>query len=254
MNRRLLRLWLIVLCVLGVSYPAFALKVYVFSCGETDDNQAILNVLSNAGHKAVLGPDLSDWNGTQANLSKFHVLVLQYSHNYTTDDMPLVGQSLIRAFVKAGGGLITGEWTLYESDSTNGTLQALVPLFPAFSLAKYVSNTNALFTRATPDPILDYNLGPAFAFHIEDISGTQSKFFPKPGATVYYQSSGVKAGLVGWTRGKGRVLNFSTVLTATELSHKKFRRLFLNAINWSAAGAVSGDAAPVEDAIPDTLC
>ncbi len=248
MKSRFLRLLLVVIGLAGISSPALALRAYVLSCGDAGDDQAVLNVISNAGYKAVLGPDLSKYDGTQVKLSKFDVVVLLYSHNYKTDDMPLVGQATIRSFVKAGGGLITGEWTLYESDGIDGTLQTLQTIFPAAYAGNYVSGTNTTFIRATPDPILDANLGPSFSFTTEYVDGAQSKLKPKAGATVYYLSSAAKAGLVGWTRGQGRVLNFSTVLTSTELSKNKFKRLFQNALRWAAAGGgVSGDAAQPED-------
>jgi hypothetical protein len=140
--------------------------------------------------------------------------------------------------VKAGGGMITAEWVLYNTDG--GYYTRLKKVFPAVYKGDFIYDLSTTFTKKTPDVILNRKLPASFTIPLEDIrGGTESLIGPKPGATVFYKSPAAKAGLVGWQKGNGRVLNFATLLSATELADLNFKKLFLNAVRWAAVGGAA---------------
>jgi len=65
-----------------------ALSVYVLSGGDSDYDQQIEDTLIACGHNVLPGVSSVSWNGTQADLANFDVVILQNSANWAAGDMP----------------------------------------------------------------------------------------------------------------------------------------------------------------------
>jgi hypothetical protein len=76
---------------------------------------------------------------------------------------------------------------------------------------------------------------PSFTFVADSISGVETRFVPKAGATTYYTSDYTSGGdgVIGWAFGTGRAISFSTVLGPLELGDLNYRQLLGNAVTWS---------------------
>ena len=77
--------------------PPLALDVYVLSGGNATGDQAVLDALTGAGHNANLGPQPHEWDGTQADLTVFDVVVLLNNYNRSLGSMPATGEAALLA-------------------------------------------------------------------------------------------------------------------------------------------------------------
>lgn len=224
------------LTLLILSVNSWALSVYVISAGDFQSNQAIIDALVARWHDPVLGVGPSEWDGSQADLSNYDVVVLSVGTEWE-QDMPIDGQVALISFVTNGGGLVTGEWLVWSIKS--GSFQYLKQMVPAASIkGKFVSATSTIYiaNKKKPDSILNNGLPCYFRFPTANIDGSESLFKKKRGATEYYRSSAAKwlNGVVGWVKG-GRVISFSTIFSFIELSDKNYEPLFVNAVEWAGA-------------------
>lgn len=210
-----------------------SLKVYVMSGGNAASDQAVLSILSARGISPTLGIQLDKWDGTKANLKDFNAVVLLNNYNWRVPSMPDSGQSALKNYVIAGGGLVTGEWliaSIYSIQKNKG----LDPIVPAIYTG-HQTPSNTIYTRIDADAILNYGLPSSFSFPLNFIDGTEGILEPKPGAKVYYSSCNTgRSGLIAWNYGKGRVISFSTLISAVELTDPDYATLFVNAVEWAA--------------------
>ncbi|MCX5887533.1 MAG: hypothetical protein NT096_16760 [Proteobacteria bacterium] len=239
---------LMILSALTVN--SWALSVYVMSAGDSQDNQAILNTLRAAGHDPVLGVDPSEWDGSQADLSEYDVVVLSLAIAELPQDMPKDGQVALISYVQQGGGLVTGErlvWLIYN----NVWFQDLDLIIPVKSMSGgFVAEPSTKYRqcRKKTDPILNNGLPTNFTFSTAEIAGgSESLLLGKKGATTYYRTSANgklifrTSGVVGWKKESGRVISFSTLFTHIELSDINYATLFVNAVEWAGSSGADSD-------------
>jgi hypothetical protein len=64
------------------------LSVYVLSGGDATTDQKIKTLLEDAGHTVSLGVSSVLWDGTQADLNDFDVVILQNNFNWADASRP----------------------------------------------------------------------------------------------------------------------------------------------------------------------
>jgi len=217
--------------------------VLILGNGSDANTQAAQTLLDANGQTATIGPAISNFTaagGAGGSLAGYNAVVL-LDGDGTSDGyvMPSTGQSALLSFISGGGGLVTAEWSNwgYAALGYNSTLEAALPVVPS---SDYDFVTGLTYTQSTPDSILDKNLPSSFAFTADNSGGTENQFAPKPGAFLYFTSSGGDSpdGLIGWGYGSGRVISFSTLAGPDELSDPNYSVLFANAVNWSQEGVL----------------
>jgi subtilisin family serine protease/trehalose utilization protein len=126
--------------------PLSGNHVLVIADGGTQDD--VIPVLTGAGYVVTQVIDDSVYDGSNPPLSGFDLVVLLDGPGVTTN-MPTGGQTAIRDFVLAGGGMISTEWLAYEV--ANGNYSILQPLIPL----TWVTYGEGLFTWsvATAHPV-----------------------------------------------------------------------------------------------------
>ena len=190
--------------------------VYVMSGGNSTADQAVLNALIARGHTPVIGVQSYLWDGTQVNLNQFEAVVLLNNYNWSKGSMPTSGQAALLNYVGGGGGLVTGEWLIWNMDAAN-THKDLEPMIPADG-GQFNGVTSTAYTQVIEDPIINNGIPPSFSFNLNYINGAESYLDPKDGATVFYSSSNTgHKGVIGWNYGLGNVISFSTLISQTEL-------------------------------------
>jgi hypothetical protein len=202
------------------------------SGGNAVSDRAVLDALIARGHNPTLGVEPWQWNGTQKNLNSFNAVVLLNNYNWLSADMPAEGQRALLDYVSQGGGLVTGEWLVWNVFE-GGTGKALSPMLPAVSNG-YGGSSSATYVQAQGDPIINNGLPRSFSFNLNNIDGSHTFLVARNGSTVFYEG-----GLIGWNYLAGRVISFSTLLSEVELANSNYARLFANAVEWAGANQIS---------------
>jgi len=211
-------------------------KVYLLTGGYFPSDCAAIQALSDGGFDVTPGVAAPAWDGTQVYLDDFSVVVILHNANWPSA-LQQSGIDALVDFAATGGGVVTGEWTLWGAFSRSQT--TLVSFAPVDEYCGFNYAGSTTYTLVTPDPIVADGLPASFGFPLGNLAGTESCFGARTEATVFYSSSngGGRAdadGLLGWGFGRGRVASFSTLITATELGDENYRRLFANAVAWAA--------------------
>lgn len=224
------------LAIVSTASAASGLNVYVISTNNPITDEAIFASLSSAGYHPFLGVTVDAFDGSQS-LNDFDAVVLVY-HEWTKN-LPPGGQTALVDFVSNGGGLVTGEWTIWAA--CVGDVVFLEPILPATgdSFCSYYNTppdtTN--YEQVTADVILNHGVDSSFNITLGDVDGTEQVLLPKPGATVFYNSSQTGyAGVVGWNYGAGRAISYSTLISDVELGNTDYNQLFINSILWTVEG------------------
>lgn len=227
----------------GVTAQRPAVRVYVLEGDDRASDLAVAQALRARGFSVARGVNTHVFDGTQATLSDYDVVVVLYTANWNLP-VPPAGLDAIRAYVEGGGSLVTGEWF-----SWRGQLGELMPTINC----RWNTAPATTYTQAAPNPLINAGLPLAFTFNLGDFAGSETCLEARPEATVFYSSSnggggdpatGAKVGLAAWNVGLGRVAAFSTLLSAAELASPEYTTLFQNTVGW---------AAEVRDATPPTL-
>ncbi|RMG19937.1 MAG: hypothetical protein D6732_29330, partial [Methanobacteriota archaeon] len=208
-------------------YGSPALSVYLMSSGNAVTDDTISNTLSARGHTVTIGVEPQVWDGTQATLSNYDVVVMANSYNWNSGSMSAKGAHALRRYIRKGGGLVTSEWTIRNID-LEGRHRELEPVVPAdaTSYNTYAATQISL----TSDAIIMNGMTTSFNINYNNISGSESILAKKTGATAYFINNAGGDALVGWNYGAGRVLSFSTLITDVELANSNYRQLFINAV------------------------
>jgi hypothetical protein len=206
--------------------------VLVLSSVDDAADNAMVQALEANGHLVTLGPAAHEFDGS-TDLSGYQTLILQLGYNWGYGDMPQAGQDQLLAWVDAGGGLVTGEWLSYMV--YYGAFVTLEPALPFAATGFYDSTETDTYTQVTGDATINLGLPESFDFPLVNYDGgTEGELVPKQGATVYYDSANLDAGLLGWQHGHGRVLSFSGTLGPDQVSDAEFGMLLSNAAAWAA--------------------
>lgn len=211
---------------------AWAQSVLLLSTGDSSLDSQTKAVVEAGGFTVTVGSPYTSFTG--AELSGINVVLLLPNYNWAAGDMPLAGQTALANFVSAGGGLITSEWTNWKVGS--GSFSTLSTALPVVATTQYTGGGAITYTALSSNAALNAGLGASFSFTGDNFAGVESYFTPKSGATAYFSSSGGAggAGLVGWSYGSGRVLQFSTVMGPSELADSNYATLMRNAVTWTA--------------------
>ena len=215
---------------------AEASTVYVLRGGDPTSDAASIDALTARGHLVTSGVESAEWDGTQADLSQYAVVLVLNNFNWSSS-IPAPGRAALVDYVGGGGSLVTSEWLNYSVTCVHSYVELDV-VMPVVCVAfNYVSSTD--YIQATTDPIIDEGLPSSFSFNLVNIGGTEASFDPKDGAVVFFSSSNGggrpgSAGLVGWDVLGGRVISYSTLVTDTELASAEYTQLLGNAVNWAA--------------------
>jgi len=211
-------------------------KVLVLTGGDSSSDCAALQVLIDRGFDVSTTVSAPAWDGTQANLDDFAAVVLFHNANWVTA-LQQTGLDALADYVARGGGLVTGEWSLWGAFTRGQT--TLVSLAPVAEYCGFNHITGTTYSRAVSDPIVNDGLPESFGFTLANIAGTESCFAARPEATVFFTSSngGGRAdadGVIGWSVGRGHVASISTLVSATELGDPNYRRLLGNLVTWAS--------------------
>jgi hypothetical protein len=221
--------------VVGGLRRAKADNVLLLSTGVTANDTAVVNLLDADGHTVtVSSTPYYDYTGSPS-LSSYSAVILLQNNNGDGDPIPAAGQTALLNYVNGGGGLLTGEWTVWNNAAL-GYNTILAPLLPVIPSSAYNYNSPITYSQATANSVLNNGLPSSFTFTGYDNGGTETYFQPKNGATVYYGSSygGTPPGdgVIGWNYGSGRVLSLSTLAGPSELSDPNYGTLFSNAVTF----------------------
>lgn len=205
--------------------------VYIFSSGDADTDQRMVDVISAAGYVPTLGIEPGAFTGSEVDLTQFKAVVAQNSYNWAESRMDDDGQMSLVNFVQNGGGLITAEWFVYHMGSSN-TSTPLASILPV-TWSTWTSTVTTTYTVDIPNPVINAGLPDQFTFSLQSIGGTEILLLPKQGALSFYTTSGAGgSGLVGWDMAQGRVASFSNLLTNTELQDEHIAKLLGNTLDW----------------------
>ena len=231
--------------------PAQASTVYVLLGGNASSDASVIDALSAGGHVVTAGVQTAVWDGTQANLNDYDVVVVLDNFNYITV-IPVAGRTALVDYVSGGGGIVTSEWLNY--------LTSCNPYYPEFAgimpvlCRSYNYGTSTTYGQVQPDSIIDEGLPSSFDVNLRDLTGTESGLIAKDGAMIFFDSSNGggrpgSVGVAGWDVPGGRVISFSTLVTDTELASAEYQQLLSNAAKW----ARNADLAVTNSASPDPV-
>ena len=212
--------------------------VLILGSGNLAGDQTAEAVLDTAGFDADLGVQSALWNGEQFDLEAYEAVVVLNSFNWRTD-IPVAGQQALIDYVEEGGGLVTGEWLIWND------LTPLADLLPVEADNRsWITESSLVYTLNTPDVTINQELNDRVdASANTETNGSETLFLAKPGATTFYNSVQTdRAGLVGWDYEDGRVISFSSVIADTELQSTDFAQLFVNSVDWSLDGEASAES------------
>ncbi len=217
---------------------ASAARVYIFRGGDPAADDAVRQAIQDRGHTPNLGIEFPSFDGSQISLADFDVIVILDNSN-RSGQVSAAGKSALRDYLLGGGRVVTAEWFFYalEGDSI------LQPVFPATYCSAGARNITSLtFTQVAPaDPIVHNGMPPSFTFS-PDGSYAGTCMAAVSGAKAFYSADSFQNGkpvssLVGRVLGGGgRIISFSTLAGLVSLQSPDYKRLFVNAIEWAAAG------------------
>jgi hypothetical protein len=233
--------------LVGEMSQAKAESVLLLSTGNTTNDNAVVTLLEAHGDTVTIGPDY--YNYTGGGLAGYNAVILLQNSNDDGNNIPTSGQTALVNYVAGGGGLVTGEWTVWGIgvEGFNQTLKTILPVIPQTNYDSFNYNSPITYSVSTPNTVLNSGLPSSFTFNADDNGGTQTYFQPQTGATVFYGSdygnngTGTPPGdgVIGWGYGSGRVLSFSTLAGPIELGDPNYGGLFSNGVNWvSGQGAI----------------
>jgi len=205
--------------------------VYTLSSGDASLDNLTKSTLESFGHTVDIGVQYWQFDGSQS-LAGYNAVLFLNSANWGSGDMPVGGQTKLIEFISSGHGLVTGEWVIWNRSA--GNLATLEPALPATSAGDWNNSSPITYTQVEPDPILNFNVTSPFTFNADDFHGTEIDMWAKPGAHLFYDSSNLTEGVVGWQYGIGRTISFSTCMGPMELGDANYSQLLSNALTWSA--------------------
>lgn len=226
---------------------ARAAEVLVMASGSAALDQALVAALEGEGHEVTVGQQWFEFDGSDLAGAPHAVLLMNSVNWMVAGGMPVEGQRALLAYVSAGGGLATTEWTI-RNNGAGGDLDFAV-LEPAFAVEPTVTHRSATavsYSQTAGDDILWADLPSTFSFPVGDLGGSETFLVQREGARTYYASdysisSFPAVGLAGWRYGTGRVANLSVVVVEASLGDAEFVRLLGNVMDWLAVDLCAAD-------------
>jgi hypothetical protein len=196
--------------------------------GDGDSAAPFACMLEADGFTVDREPTDNDFDGSR-DLSIYDAAILLDGVRYGTD-MPSAGQTALVDFVEGGGGLVFGEWVLWESG--HGLFAGLAAAFPATYAGSYLVDTPT-YRIASPMHPIAAGLPASF--------GTPRHWYaivtPREGATVIATNVATQPMVVATTIESGRAVYFAV---ATEydgfrwISSEELTVMFVQAARWAA--------------------
>lgn len=212
---------------------ANAMNIYIVASGDPTVDAQVQGILTAHGHTSVIGQFWTQFDGTDS-LANIDAVYLQHI-GFSFGDMPESGQTFLRDWVRAGGGLLTGAGAVVESGQGRlTTLQAILPAEP--SDFEYFAES-LTFEQVAADPVLSAGLPSSFTFSAMGARGVDC--FPRPNATGFYQTDAaslITYGVVGVGAGAGSVLTIGLDAHAMQYEDATFGQLLVNSLQWAASG------------------
>jgi len=208
--------------------------VFVSSESAASEGDAIAEITSiledDFLHTVTIGPPPSAFTPANVDLTGYAAVFLNAGCGSSGATVPMDGQQMLDAFVRNGGGLVTGEWLLWGA--AVGYNPTLAPLFPAIAVPG-AQGSGQTYTRPAgiPDPVAHVGMPETFGFTAANHAGSGVTLNPKPGATTFYDAA-LGAGMAGWAVDDGKVMSFNVLIGGANLEDDDFRRLIGNATNW----------------------
>jgi uncharacterized protein (TIGR03437 family) len=220
---------------------ATGVKVYIFSGGDTSADNAVSQAIQDRGHSPNLGIPFSSFDGSQVSLTDFDAVVI-LDNNGSSGQLRAAGRSALRDYLLGGGRVVTAE--LFFAGLNNDSI--LAPVLPAIYCGFGPRNISSIsYTQVEPtDAIIHSGMPASFTFSL-DGTYAGSCLNPVSGAKAFYladsfQNGTVVPALVGRVlSGGGRIITFSTLAGVFSLQSDDYKRLFVNAVEWAAAGVTS---------------
>jgi hypothetical protein len=218
----------------GPAFGGVITKVYVCSAGSAAENTTISNLLTARGYTVTIGVTPSALTSA-VDLSTYAGVLLNMT-NSPAIDMQDSGETLLKNFVQAGGGLVTGEWVAWNSSNCQ-ILKTILPVLAENT--KYIpSSANQTYTQVTADAVMNKNLGTTVTFTPTSAAGYGTQLTAQNGATVFYSGSAGGSGVVGWDNvggaSGGAVVSFGSLFGATTFGSANYKTLLGNAMEWVA--------------------
>jgi len=205
-------------------------EVLVLSSGDGLLDANVIQVLAAHGLTGTVGPQYWQFTGS-GNLCGFDCVYMQANINWAAGDMPEGGQQAIVDVINRGGGFVTTEWSVWKSGA--GSLVTLANAFAVSPSATFNGSSPATYTQVTAQATVNAGLPTNFTFALDSYAGTNNSLIPKAGATVFYSSSVLDNGVVGWDFGAGRSASISVCAGPVSLADANFARLITNVMRWS---------------------
>jgi hypothetical protein len=229
--------------VFAFSTSANAANVYVTASGNVIEDSLVQDTLVANGNSVTVGDAWYQQNGTQS-FAGYDVVLLLNNYNWSAGSMSTAGQQSFVDFVNAGGGVVTSEWMVWRIAASAPDYSALATIIPVVPSTAFNGAGLTTYSQNTANATINAGLPNSFTFDLGSISGTETQFQARPGASVFYSSSNGgglanAGGLIGWDFGGngGRVASFSTLIGQTELANANYALLLNNTINWAANSA-----------------
>ena len=166
-----------------------AIKVYVFSSGDSTTDGAVTQALKDRGYQVTLGVRTGDFDGTTVQLTGYDTVVALGSGG----NMPAGGITALQRFLQGSGGLIL-DAPMLDGNLSNDRSGVLVPILPA-TRCTYLTHIKTGFLRVDPaEPVFDDGVAASFDVslprYFPGYSNGEVCLTPAAGSRILFYSQG----------------------------------------------------------------
>ena len=215
-----------------------AIKVYVFSSGDSTTDGAVTQALKDRGYQVTLGVRTGDFDGTTVQLTGYDTVVALGSGG----NVPAGGITALQRFLQGSGGLIL-DAPMLDGNLSNDRSGVLVPILPA-TRCTYLTHIKTSFLRVDPaEPGFDDGVAAAFDVslprYFPGYPDSEVCLTPAAASRILFYSQGTDetrprpAVVVNQPGLKSRAVVFSAPILFQSLQGSDFKRLFTNAVGWA---------------------
>lgn len=126
------------------------------------------NIIANVNVSYTILPNSNTFDGSL----DYDVVILNNSYNWAGKTYANSEQIKLRQYVADGGGLITGEWVLWNAAINK--FRYLQEVFPIIPTTRYNSNRKIRLYQYDADETINYNVDKDFSFAPANVAGTQT--------------------------------------------------------------------------------